>query len=442
MTRDHWNRRELLAAIGGVGAMTLLPRSASAQAGPAAVAAAPRTTFHVSAFGAAGDGQHDDTAAIRRAVAAAKQAGGGTVLLHRGRFMVRQFERTNTAIELRDMENVELRGAGVGATTIASLPFPGRPPHMVIVQDSKHVTVSHLTIDGALEGGREGHNLRIAGSSDVYVHHVESLNGRYYGMHIGGALRSDEGPVIRCVVSDCSIRRARRDCVDVKNPSGDNKDIFLQRLHIEEPSYGPLAEPERIDACLDMRGAIAASHIVCRPGSGNVFGIRLRGSGVLGDEQGQSYAQLSHFRIHGEEHEPGNAGALLLVEGVCSDVSHGRVSGGPRHGVVVRGRRTIVNAVQSSGNGGAAFQFGPSAAASRVTNCLSANSAVGFDVGAPGVMMTNVESLNDSTSAFLLHPDANGAQIACWRVTGRGGVVDRSRSAAWFPARPSAPEQQ
>src|SRR5215469_18580013 len=45
-------------------------------------------TFDVRSFGAAGNGRHNDTPAINRAIVAANQAGGGTVEVPRGRYLV------------------------------------------------------------------------------------------------------------------------------------------------------------------------------------------------------------------------------------------------------------------------------------------------------------------------------------------------------------------
>ena len=48
----------------------------------------PTTRYDVTTFGAEGDGQADDTAAVEAALAAAEKAGGGVVYLPRGRYML------------------------------------------------------------------------------------------------------------------------------------------------------------------------------------------------------------------------------------------------------------------------------------------------------------------------------------------------------------------
>lgn len=55
----------------------------------AALGVTSRITFDVSGFGAVGDGQSDDTLPVQHALEAARQAGGATVLLPRGTYLVR-----------------------------------------------------------------------------------------------------------------------------------------------------------------------------------------------------------------------------------------------------------------------------------------------------------------------------------------------------------------
>jgi len=89
---------------------TLLSLAALAVLAPLLVAADPRLPCNVRDFGAAGDGQRLDTAAINAAVAACCAAGGGTVYLPPGRYL------TGT-IELKSHVTLELEA---GATLLGS----------------------------------------------------------------------------------------------------------------------------------------------------------------------------------------------------------------------------------------------------------------------------------------------------------------------------------
>lgn len=71
----------------------------------------PQVVANVRDHGAAGDGQADDTEAFRAAIAAAKEAGGGAILIPAGRYRL-------TGVVGLDDSNLVLRGEGVGRTTL------------------------------------------------------------------------------------------------------------------------------------------------------------------------------------------------------------------------------------------------------------------------------------------------------------------------------------
>lgn len=85
---------------------------------PARAAETPPGVFDVRAFGAAGDGKTLDTAAVNRAIAAAHEAGGGTVVFTAGTYACRSIRlRSNVALLL-----------GPGSTILAAdPPAEGQP---------------------------------------------------------------------------------------------------------------------------------------------------------------------------------------------------------------------------------------------------------------------------------------------------------------------------
>ena len=99
------------------------PRPSRPCAGGAVAIPFNASTFNVLNFGAVGDGVADDTAALRAAVDAARLAGGGTVYMPPGTYLLTSTLTINSSY-------VVLRGAGVDATKI-SIPrslgdvFPG-----------------------------------------------------------------------------------------------------------------------------------------------------------------------------------------------------------------------------------------------------------------------------------------------------------------------------
>ncbi len=105
------------AAAAGFGASSAFGQSP----GDPAPAASPGSGgwLNARAFGAAGDGRADDTAAIRRAVAAARESGAAGVFLPGGTYML--------SGALRLPSRFRLVGAGRGATVLKAVPETGFP---------------------------------------------------------------------------------------------------------------------------------------------------------------------------------------------------------------------------------------------------------------------------------------------------------------------------
>ena len=80
-----YDRRDLIKTAGSFAAAFSFP-SASSQAAPAATGSA-QTLFDVRRFGAQGTGKVLDTDAVNRAIAAAAEAGGGTVYFPAGTYL-------------------------------------------------------------------------------------------------------------------------------------------------------------------------------------------------------------------------------------------------------------------------------------------------------------------------------------------------------------------
>jgi polygalacturonase len=115
-------------------------------------AAAPSSVFDVKDFGAVGDGQHLETAALNNAITACHDAGGGTVLLPSGKYL------TGTVVL---QSHVSLQ-VGAGATLLGS----GDPNDYLLIDDpwvptnktiapliyADHAENITLTGSGAIDG--------------------------------------------------------------------------------------------------------------------------------------------------------------------------------------------------------------------------------------------------------------------------------------------------
>src|SRR5947209_1441913 len=112
-------RRAAAIAIIGVGVCTAGCGS-SAPARTAAASPAPRGgAFDVTAYGGHGDGSSDNTAAFARAIAAAQDAGGGTVYVPPGKFIF-STRKTSTpgSVVIDGSVPLTLRGAGRDQTVL------------------------------------------------------------------------------------------------------------------------------------------------------------------------------------------------------------------------------------------------------------------------------------------------------------------------------------
>lgn len=107
--------------------------------------------FNVRDFGAKGDGQTDDTAAIGKAIAACKAAGGGTIEMPAGTYIVRGDAANPSKGPIELSSNMTLSGAGMGETVIKLADhFDARINGIVrtALETVDNVTVTGLTIDG------------------------------------------------------------------------------------------------------------------------------------------------------------------------------------------------------------------------------------------------------------------------------------------------------
>ena len=111
----------------------------------------PLPVFNVTSFGAYGDGVHNDTNAIQAALDAANAAGGGTVVMPAGTFLVTGHGDASEGC-LKIYSNTTLTGAGMGDTEIklkdgSNEKITGilRTPAGEVTHD---VTIENLTING------------------------------------------------------------------------------------------------------------------------------------------------------------------------------------------------------------------------------------------------------------------------------------------------------
>jgi polygalacturonase len=138
-------------------------------------------TINVKNKGALGNGKHDDTAAIQRAINALPKS-GGTVFIPAGRYMInaRKSLRLHSHTRLKLADNAELKAIPNGATRY----------YVIKVNRASNVAIVGGKITGdrtAHKGNRGewGYGIDISGSDHVLVRNVKLSNFWGDGMWIG-----------------------------------------------------------------------------------------------------------------------------------------------------------------------------------------------------------------------------------------------------------------
>jgi len=131
-----------------------------------------QSSFNIRAFGAKGDGQTLDTAAINQAISAAAEAGGGTVEFPSGNYLCH-------SIQLRSKVTLFI---GPGATIIAADPPPiGQPGGFDPAEpnaSSQFQDFGHSHWHNSLIWGENLQDVAIIGSGRIYGRGLSRGNGR------------------------------------------------------------------------------------------------------------------------------------------------------------------------------------------------------------------------------------------------------------------------
>lgn len=137
---------------------------------------APAQTFDVRAYGAMGDGRADSTRAIRSAIDAAKDAGGGIVYLPRGRYLV------SDALVIPP--GVSIRGE---RTDLVNLVWPDfQNPPISLLQGGSRFSVEDLTIYASnhlhvISGGFALRDTPVPDAADITIRRVRIRASAYRG---------------------------------------------------------------------------------------------------------------------------------------------------------------------------------------------------------------------------------------------------------------------
>lgn len=135
---------------------------------------------NVRQSGATGDGVHDDTAAVRAAIADLAAHGGGTVFFPRGRYLL--------SGELDLPAHVSLKGEGRDLASLDWIEFPSPPPALISgVSDFavEDLTIYATTYEAVINGGFPA-GPGLAPGRNISVKRVRIRASAYYG-HLDAA---------------------------------------------------------------------------------------------------------------------------------------------------------------------------------------------------------------------------------------------------------------
>ena len=190
----------------------------------------PLDLFDVRHYGAIGDGSHDDTAAIARAIAAAVKKGGGQVYLPPGTY------KTTAAIVLAS--EVTLAGAGLKTIIQRSTGTGG----IVEIPASNRAIIQDLRLDGVNGGsGRDG--VLFTGAWGVGTAVWAGVRGLYINNCDNGIAGKgvESTNIFDCHIKDCTGGVVMEDAwinVTVNGVSVRNSTIGFQTLEAGQNCQG------------------------------------------------------------------------------------------------------------------------------------------------------------------------------------------------------------
>ena len=251
-------------------------------------------TVNVKNTGARGNGSHDDTAAIQRAIDSLP-ASGGTVFVPAGRYMINAEKalRLRSHTRLRLDPDAELKVIPTGASRY----------HVVKVWNVDNVEI----VGGRMTGDRTrhlrnvgewGYGINILGASNVYVHNVGLSEFWGDGMWIGA--------------SGSGRKLVRSDYVTVNN-------IVSSHNRRQGLSIGPARHVYIVNSTFrDTRGTLPEAGIDIEPqDQGKANAIRLENNTMSGNHGNgiEMHYNISDVTITGNQLVGNNGFGALSVSG-------------------------------------------------------------------------------------------------------------------------------
>ncbi|MCB0013314.1 MAG: right-handed parallel beta-helix repeat-containing protein [Anaerolineales bacterium] len=300
---------------------------------------------NVRHYGARGDGLHDDTRAIRRAIRAARQAGGGVVYFPAGSYAVTPQKRAS-ALDLSGVTNISLLGAGLETSRIRlknGHDIGGRSFALFSLSETtSYVTFRDLTLDGNQSGttnpGEQAALVQISGSTDVIIERLELRNSPGDGIMLLG---DDPDVAHNILIRGCTFRDNRGSGVVCQRAVEHTRllENYFSGNSCHAIAFGPCS-------LKGTTGNLIFGNVIVHAGRQEAV---LLGNPLHGDATRTNHLVFCHNQIIHGELSGANTGQLLF----CQNIVLGR-NAGPAVELSGFGKETLVsgNVLQSAAGAG------------------------------------------------------------------------------------------
>ena len=255
--------------------------------------------FNITQFGATPDDQTDDTTAIEDALSACAQAGGGTVFVPAGTFILSR--RNNETPILEVPPNTTLRGEGTASTLkFASGVNQSNFWRMIgapVDGGTRNVVIRDLHLDGSnthpkyVKGETPEHNAGLwFYNKDHVIENVTVVN--VFAENFSGDCMAFSYNCRSITVRDCTLRNFIRQGIQMGGSPG-SRDYLVTGCRDLEPSVQPGGSTIHVEHARGLKNVIIENN-QCRNSilAGGVDGMIIRGNTVTGKIVGNSNTNL------------------------------------------------------------------------------------------------------------------------------------------------------
>lgn len=255
--------------------------------------------FDITEFGATSGDVTDDTQAIENALAACAEAGGGTVFVPAGTFILSRHGAESPILELPP--NTTLRGEGTASTLkFASEVNQGNFWRMIgapVKGGTKNVVIRDLHLDGAnthpryVKGETPEHNAGLwFYNKDHVIVNVTVLN--VFAENFSGDCMAFSYNCRGITVRDCTLRNFIRQGIQMGGSPG-SRDYLVTGCRDLEHSVQPGGSTIHVEHARGLKNVIIENN-QCRKSilAGGVDGMIIRGNTITGKLVGNGNTDL------------------------------------------------------------------------------------------------------------------------------------------------------